>query len=129
MIWVTYWEDRKHCVMIQPKYVVAINSNTKMQLLWKTKTLLHIRENISVSFSHPTTFIDMLVLYAGIRSARGKPESLKLQAVAQKELKDEKLDYSEAGNIRTAAYEDFRKFALYSFKRFFAFVCFASENE
>lgn len=75
----------------------------------------HKRKHIC-QFSHPTTFIDMLVLYAGIRSARGKPESLKLQAVAQKELKDEKLDYSEAGNIRTAAYEDFRKFALYSLK-------------
>ena len=67
-------------------------------------------------FSHPTTFIDDLVLYAGIRSGRGKPESLKLNAVAKKELNDEKLDYTEDGNIRTAPYENFWRFALYSLK-------------
>lgn len=67
-------------------------------------------------FSHPTTFVDYLVLYAGIRSGRGKPESLKLNAVAKKELNDEKLDYTEDGNIRTAPYENFWKFALYSLK-------------
>lgn len=67
-------------------------------------------------FSHPTTFVDDLVLYAGIRSGRGKPESLKLNAVAKKELGDEKLDYTEDGNIRTAPYENFWRFALYSLK-------------
>ena len=67
-------------------------------------------------FSHPTTFIDNLVLYAGIRSGGGKPDSLKLNAVARKELGDEKLDYTEEGDIRTAAYHNFWKFALYSLK-------------
>lgn len=75
----------------------------------------HKRKHIC-QFSHPTVFIDMLVLYAGIRAGQGKPESLKLNAVAKKELKDEKFDYSEDGNIRTAAYINFIKFALYSLK-------------
>ena len=75
----------------------------------------HKRKHIC-QFSHPTTFVDMLVIYAGIRSAGGKQDTLKLNAVAKKELKDEKLNYTEDGNIRTAAYENFKRFALYNLK-------------
>ena len=67
-------------------------------------------------FSSTVCFVDFLVLYAGIRAGKGKMQSLKLSAVAKNELKDDKLDYSEFGNIRTAAYENFWLFAKYSMK-------------
>jgi len=62
------------------------------------------------------TVLDQMVIYAGIRSGRGKLPSVKLNAVAKAELKDEKLDYSEYGNIRMFPYYDFRKFIIYNIK-------------
>lgn len=54
--------------------------------------------------------------YAGVRSARGKLPSLKLGNIAQLELGDTKIDYSEYGNIRWFKYMDLPKFYLYSMK-------------
>lgn len=66
--------------------------------------------------AHPTVFIDQMVIYAGLRSAMGRIPSLKLNAIAQKEIGDTKLDYSEEGNIRTLPYKDFWKYCQYSIK-------------
>lgn len=60
--------------------------------------------------------ICMMWLYAGIRSAQGKPDSLKLNAVAKKELGDEKLNYEEEGNIKTFRYKNLWKYTLYNIK-------------
>lgn len=61
-------------------------------------------------------FSDQMVNYAGIRSGKGKLESVKLNVIAKKELEDEKLDYTEYGNIRMFPYHDFWKFILYNIK-------------
>ena len=66
--------------------------------------------------SHPTVFVDQMVIYAGIRSASGRIPSLKLNAIAQKEIGDTKIDYSEQGSIRELPYEDFWKYCKYSIK-------------
>lgn len=66
--------------------------------------------------SHPTVFIDQMVIYAGIRSGSGRIPSLKLNAIAQKEIGDTKIDYSEQGSIRELPYEDFWKYCKYSIK-------------
>lgn len=54
--------------------------------------------------------------YAGIGSAGGKPETLKLTGVAKKEIGDEKLNYEEEGNIKTFMYKNWRKFLIYNIK-------------
>lgn len=61
-------------------------------------------------------FTDDMVFYTGIRSGRGKLASHKLNYIAQKELGDQKIDYSESGNIRYFPYEDPVKFWLYNIK-------------
>ena len=80
-----------------------------------TNPVVHKRKH-KVQISHPTVFIDQMVLYAGIRSAQGKIPSLKLNAIARKVIGDEKIDYSEEGNIRTLAYVDYKKFVIYNIK-------------
>lgn len=76
---------------------------------------VHKRKHVFNTYT--TTIIsDQMVNYAGIRSGKGKLPSVKLNAIAQKELKDEKLDYSEYGNIRMFPYYDFWKFILYNIK-------------
>ena len=54
-------------------------------------------------------------MYAGLRVAEGR-QSLKLTSVGKKEVKDEKLDYSEDGSIRTIRYRNFCKFIKYNIK-------------
>lgn len=76
---------------------------------------VHKRKHICNTYTMPT-FVDQMVIYAGIRSGRGKLPSVKLNYIAQKELKDEKLDYSESGNIKQFYYDDFWKYILYNIK-------------
>lgn len=80
-----------------------------------TNALVHKRKHLCDTYTMPT-FVDQMVIYAGIRSARGKIPSLKLNAIAQKELKDTKLDYSEEGDIRMLPYINFHKFVIYNLK-------------
>lgn len=77
--------------------------------------LFHKRKH-TCQIAHPTVFIDQMVIYAGLRSAMGKIPSLKLNVIAQKEIGDTKLDYSEEGSIKEFPYENFWKYCLYSIK-------------
>ena len=76
---------------------------------------VHKRKHIFNTYT-TTTFMDQMVHYAGVRSGKGKLPSNKLNAIAQKELKDEKLDYSEYGEIRMFPYMDWWKFIKYNIK-------------
>ena len=62
------------------------------------------------------SFVDDMVDYAGIRSGRGVLASTKLNYIAQKELKDEKYDYSEVSDIKHLYYDDLLRFILYNIK-------------
>lgn len=67
-------------------------------------------------FNAYTIFIDQMVQYVKLRKARSELKSVKLNNIAQIELQDEKLDYSEDANIKTLPYVDYRKFILYNIK-------------
>ena len=77
--------------------------------------MAHKRKHICQTYTMPT-FIDQMVIYAGIRISRGKIPSLKLNSIAKIELKDTKLDYTEEGNIRYLPYMNFKKFVSYNLK-------------
>jgi hypothetical protein len=55
-------------------------------------------------------------MYAGVRSGAGKLPSMKLNAIAKKELRDEKLNYEEEGNIKTFMYKNLWKYFMYNIK-------------
>lgn len=80
-----------------------------------TNPVAHKRKHICNTYTIPT-FIDQMVVYAGIRSGRGKIPSLKLNAIAQTELQDEKLDYSESADIRHLFYYAFETSIIYNIK-------------
>lgn len=77
--------------------------------------IVHKRKH-EVRISHPTVFLDQMVMYAGIRSAKGKIPSLKLNAIGRTVMNDEKIDYSEEGNIRTIMYKNYRSYVIYNIK-------------
>ena len=80
-----------------------------------TNPQAHKRKHECITSTVPL-FVDDMVHYAGIRSGRGVLPSTKLNYVAQRELKDEKYDYSEISDIRHLFYEDLEKFILYNIK-------------
>lgn len=77
--------------------------------------VVHKKRHRCISYTIPS-FVDQMVFYAGIRSGRGKLPSHKLNFVAQRELGDTKLDYSESGDIHRFPYQDPVKFWLYNIK-------------
>lgn len=63
-----------------------------------------------------TVFLDQMSQYIKIRKGKSELKSVKLNAVAWKELKDEKLDYNDEANIKTLPYVNYTKFVLYNIK-------------
>lgn len=63
-----------------------------------------------------STWVDMLVNYGGVRRGGPKLPSMRLNDIAQSELKDTKYDYSEAGNIKTLCWNDYKLFMKYNIK-------------
>ena len=55
-------------------------------------------------------------LYAQIRKGGSELRSFRLNVIAEKELKDNKLDYSDDGDIKTLPYINFKKFIIYNIK-------------
>ena len=67
----------------------------------------------------PTTciIVDQMVNYAVIRSAGSKIPSFKLNAIADKELEDKKVEYADDyGSIAEFPYKDYRRFIKYNIK-------------
>jgi DNA polymerase elongation subunit (family B) len=85
---------------------------------YKKDTLNFKVENKSDFFkiSSYTAYLDQMLLYAGLRKGGGELRSYALNAVAKKEVQDEKLDYSEDANIKTLPYVDYKKFVMYNIK-------------
>lgn len=72
--------------------------------------------NDSFTISSYTVFLDQMMQYIKIRKQKSELKSVKLNAIAQKELGDEKLDYSDEADIRTLPYKNYKKFVLYNIK-------------
>lgn len=88
------------------------------EMFYKKDTNNYKVENKSDFFkvSAYTAYLDQMIIYAGLRKGGGELRSNALNAVAQKEIGDEKLDYSEDANIKTLPYVDFKKFVIYNIK-------------
>lgn len=100
-----------------PNSIISSPEFGKREVVWKEDRNhnVHKRKHIFNTFTK-VTIMDQMVNYGGIRSARGKIPSFKLNAIAKTEIKDEKYDYSEYGNIRMFPYMNFWKFILYNIK-------------
>lgn len=100
-----------------PNEIIPNREMKGRRVYWKEDRNYEVAKRKHV-FNTYTKFIvgDQMVIYAGVRSGRGKLPSVKLNFIGQRELKDEKLDYSEYGNIRLFPYMDFWKFIKYNIK-------------
>lgn len=63
-----------------------------------------------------TTYLDQMIVYAALRKGKSQLRSHKLNYIAEVEIKDKKLDYSEEANIKTLPYVNYKKFVMYNIK-------------
>lgn len=68
------------------------------------------------SVSAETVYTCQLINYASLRISKKKMRSFALNSVAQLELQDEKLDFSEDADIKTLPYVNYKKFVKYNIK-------------
>ena len=102
-------------IIISDIYKKNDKFNRKLEFYEDMNPTVHKRQHV-FKFYTPYIPSDMMVNYSGIRSARGKIPSLKLNAVAKDELKDEKINYDEEGDFKEFKYKNLLKFTLYNAK-------------
>ena len=63
-----------------------------------------------------TVWRDQMIDYAAIRKGREELRKYKLDYIAEKVIKDKKLQYSSDGNIKTLSYNNYWKYIIYNIK-------------
>ena len=115
---IPYIIDRLIELGINPRDIMCAHDFPVENLFYfeDTRTFEFANKKDYFQITDDTMYIDQLINYAALRKSQGAVKKVNLGAVAQKELKDNKLDYSDAGNIRTLPYENYERFALYNIK-------------
>ena len=115
---IPYIIDRLTLLGLNPADVMCHPDFPSKKCYFKKDTKNHDIKNKSDVFflSSYTVFYDQMELYAGIRKSAPELHGFKLNYIAQKELKDSKLDYSEDGDIKTLPYTNFKMFTIYNIK-------------
>ena len=63
-----------------------------------------------------TIWYDQMALYASIRKGGKEIRSLRLTDIGHEEINDDKLDYSEEGDIKKFSYRNYKKYIKYNIK-------------
>ena len=115
---IPYIYDRLVALGMDPAEVMCHKDFPVKTCYFKADTRNHDIKNKSDNFyfSSYTSMIDQMELYAHVRKGGSEIRSYRLNDVARVELHDEKLDYSEDGNIKTLPYKNFKKFIIYNIK-------------
>lgn len=115
---IPYIRDRMIALGLDPTEVMSHPDFPVKKCYFKEDTRNHDIKNKSDNFhlTSYTVFYDQMELYAAIRKGGSELRSYRLNVIANHELKDTKLDYSEDGDIKTLPYLNFRKFIIYNIK-------------
>lgn len=115
---IPYIINRLEALGLDPKEVMSHPDFPVKKCYFKADTRNFDIKNKSDSFhlTSYTVFVDQMELYAQIRKGGSELRSYRLNVIANKELKDSKLDYSEDGNIKTLPYTNFKLFIIYNIK-------------
>lgn len=115
---IPYIMNRLEALGLNPTEVMAHPDFPVKYCYFKEDTKNHDIKNKNDTFhiSSYTIFTDQMELYANIRKGASELRSYKLNTIANMELKDSKLDYSEDGDIKTLPYTNFEMFIIYNIK-------------
>lgn len=115
---IPYIINRLTALGLEPAEVMAHKDFPVKECWFKKDTINFQIKNKSDYFhlSSYTIFTDQMRNYAAIRKGGSELRSNKLTYIAKKEIGDEKLNYSEVGNIKTLSYNDYLLYILYNIK-------------
>ena len=115
---IPYIYKRLEVLGIDPKEVMCSPDFPSKECWFKKDTRNFDVKNKSDFFhlSSYSIFYDQMILYAAVRKGRSELRSHKLNYIGKREIGDEKLDYSEDGNIKTIGYTNYRKYVIYNIK-------------
>ena len=115
---IPYMMKRMETLGMDPAQIMCHPDFPYKQCYFKEDTKNFEVKNKSSFFrcSSYTIWLDQMVSYAAIRKGREELRSYKLNYIAQKVIGDEKLDYSDGGNIKTISYNNYKKYVIYNIK-------------
>lgn len=115
---IPYIIGRLEALGLDPKQVMCHPDFPVKECWFKKDTINFAVKNKSDFFhcSSYTIFYDQMIVYAAIRKGQKELRANRLTYIAHEEIQDEKLDYSEDGNIKTLSYNNFMKYFLYNIK-------------
>jgi hypothetical protein len=115
---IPYMIERMKILGLDPTEVMCHPDFPVKQCYFKKDTINFAVKNKSDFFhlSSYTIFIDQMIVYAAIRKGQAELRSNKLTYIAEREIKDSKLDYSEEGNLKVLGYKNWLMYFLYNIK-------------
>lgn len=115
---IPYIIERLKTLGLDPAQVIC-HPDFPVKECWFKKDTINFEVKNKADFFHCssyTVFYDQMIVYAAIRKGSSELRSNKLTAIAKAEIGDEKLDYSEDGNIKTVSYRNYLRYVLYNIK-------------
>lgn len=115
---IPYILRRMEVLGLDPKEIICHPDFPTKQCYFKHDRKNQLPKNKSDFFfcTSYTVWYDQMELYAAIRKSKKELRSLRLTDIAHDEIRDEKLDYSEDGDIKTLSYKNYRKYIIYNIK-------------
>jgi hypothetical protein len=86
---------------------------------WFKEDRTHFDIKNKTDFFHITSYTiysDQMRNYAAIRKGQSELRNFRLNYIAEKEIGDSKLNYSDNGNIKTVSYNNYLMYILYNIK-------------
>ena len=115
---IPYIIERMKVLGLDPEEIIC-HPDFPVKECWFKKDMRNFSVKNKSDFFHVssyTVYYDQMITYAAIRKGEKELRSNKLTYVAEKEIKDKKLDYSEVGNLKKLSYLNFLKYVLYNIK-------------
>lgn len=115
---INYIIDRAKHLGIDPRVLFTTDDFSQRQC-WFKKDKFHFAIKNKTDYFYTTgrtNFICQERIYAATRKGRSELRSYSLSYVAQKELEDDKYDYSEDGNIKTVGFRKYKRYLIYNIK-------------
>lgn len=115
---INYIIDRATALGIDPR-VLFTSEDFSQRQCWFKKDRFHFAIKNKTDYFYTTgrtNYICQERIYAATRKGRSELRSYSLSYVAKKELKDDKYDYSEDGNIKTVGFRNYKKYFIYNIK-------------
>lgn len=115
---INYLIERAVVLKLDP-ILLFTSPDCKYRQCWFKKDKFHFAIKNKTDYFYNTgrtNYICQQRIYAATRKGRSELRSYSLSYVAQKELRDNKYDYSEDGNIKTVGFRNYKDYFIYNIK-------------